>query len=836
MSKQKHTFYQQDVVGALKQLNSSQNGLSPTEAEHRLKHFGPNVLTSKGVPLWKKIIEPFYNIFVSILLLAIFISVISGKTIDAIIVSAVVVMNAFIFYVQQFSVAKALKDLKSQEKSPVTVVRGGKPIEIESDYIVPGDIIYLFEGMKVPADGRVIEAESLSINESMLTGESLPVAKYTAAMSKQAEIFDQTNMVFKGTVVQSGSGQFVATATGNHTEIGGITKLIVASDLTSTPIEKKIDSITKKLVSIVTVVGTIVFILSLFRGTEITEALRFSLALAVAAVPEGLPVTLTIVLLLSAKKMAKSNALIKRLSSIETLGAITLIATDKTGTLTQNSLSISEVHGNTAQLNKVAAHAIIEKNGIVADPLDAILKDHFLPKHKPSGKHIKDFPFNQDLLCSGSLWEYNGKKTLFLKGAPEALLPQKNITASFQKSLDQFTAKGYRTLAFSSLSVSKTPNELSTNHINNATLAGLVAFSDPLRPEIPEAVQHAKEAGIHVVMLTGDHINTAQQIALQAGIIHSNDQQVIDGTSIDKMDASQLASTIQHANVFARVLPKHKYAFLKAIKGKEITAMTGDGVNDTPALVEADAGLSMGSGTDAAKDVSDIILMDDNFATIVKAIELGRTVIANIKKMLFYLLTTSVSVALTTVGSLALGLPLPVTAIQILWINIVTDGFTVLPLGLSPGEKHHMTTPPNNPKAPLLSIALQTRIIVNGLTMAAMTLFVYNYFESYGEAYATAAAFATLASVQWANALNANFEKASWIKNFAKPNLWLFGSITVALLVQLAAMYGPFSKFFGVAPLAIGHLVALMILPCVILLLVSDLHKLITKVVSKPAA
>lgn len=831
-------WYSLSTSEVLAELQTSSKGLSQSEVAKRLAQYGANKIAPKKQSWIKRLLEPFTSLFVGVLLIAIVISLVMHENLDAAVIGFVVTMNAMIEYFQQYSVNKVLKDLKGREDGNITVRRDGETQEIGAEQLVPGDIVYIFEGMKIPADGRLIENTSLTIDEAILTGESLPVTKTTDKISKKVEVFDQKNMVFKGTIAHSGNGMFVVCGSGNQTELGSISELASEGDIGRTPIEKKIDDITRKLIIGVASIGVLVFGLALLRGITAAEALRFSLSLVVSVVPEGLPVTLTVVLLLSAKKMARHKALVKKLSSIETMGAVTLIATDKTGTLTKNKLEIAEKYDPAKALNQTAALCINKQNGVAFDPLDELLAENFA--HRQAAlKRQEDFSFDQQLRLSGVLYKNaSNKYVLYIKGAPEKLIAKLSSTkqASVKKLLDEYTRKGHRTIAFAHINLLKPVAALKELKLGDIILDGLVGLADPMRREVPAAIAEARAAGINVVMLTGDHKNTAEEIARQAGLIqHSNE--VADSTLLESPKNAKIMQTLlERIHVFGRVLPKHKFNFLKSLHDSEVTAMTGDGVNDIPALVEADAGLAIGSGTDAAKDASDIVLLDDNFATIVETVRLGRSVIANIRKMVFYVISTGIGEASTMIGALLLALPLPVTAVQILWLNLVTDGFTLLPLGLGKPEKHQMQNPPYDPKASLLSKALASRMIISGVAMAVVALLIFNALLPKGHAYAQTAAFVSLAVAQWANALNANFETHSWVRNFTHPNYKLFIGLMFSIAFQIFALYGPLGTAFGTVELGWADLAISIIAPTIVVLSVVDLHKLILKHSGKHAA
>lgn len=836
-STKEKNIYNLDIDDVLLRLGSSHKGLKSAESSKRLKIYGTNELSVEKAPIWKKIIEPFTSYFVIVIIFAAILSVIKKEWFEAIIISIIVVVNALIYYFQQISASKALKALMSQDRQKVAVLRdGSKDESIYVEYLVPGDIVRVHEGMKIPADGRIIDSNHIQIDESVLTGESLPIHKHAAAIDGTKQIYDQENMLFKGTYVHAGSGLMVISGTGNETQLGAINTLASEADKGKTPIEQKIDDLTKKLLIGIGIVTVIVFALALYRGLELADAIKFTIALAVSAVPEGLPVAMTLVLLISARRMTKQKALVRKISAMETMGAVTLIATDKTGTITKNQLSVTDsfsTHGDTNTFHQHMLASLNGSEGTSDDPLDQIIystiKDASLPK---TWKKVKEFPFNQQLRLSGTVWQYPGGYQLFVKGAPEQIMfhcqkEKPAIMTDAKAHLEKFTTRGYRTIGFASKKLSKAPEKLDHDILTNMSFNGFVGLSDQLRPKVKQAIAEAHDAGIKVVMLTGDHVQTAGYIASQVGIAkHSSE--ISDSSMLDNKNPKKIWESLEDIKVFGRVLPKHKFALLKAVKGHEITAMTGDGVNDIPALVEADAGLAMGSGTDAAKDASDIVLTNSNFHTIVSAVKAGRTVLANIRKMVVYLLATSGGEVLTMLVALLVGIPLPLTAVMILWVNLVTDGISVIPLGLSPAESHHMKQPPRHPKDPLLDKVLASRAILLAIALATCTLVVFNLNLEKGHQYAQTAAFLGLIVVQWANALNMNFEFKSWVYNFIQPNYKLLIAIGASIVINIFVFTTDLKLFFGLESIeAIDALIAI-IFPSTVALVVSDMHKIIS--------
>lgn len=831
-------LYTLDIEQTLHEFKSSRSGLTAHVVAHRQEQFGPNALHSKKQSLLKRMVEPFSSVFVIVLLIALALSILEHKTADALVIGVIVIVNAIIYYVQQASVSRVLKTLQRQDIALVDVIRDGKTARIPSEELTLGDIVHVVEGAKVAADGRLVEANQLQVDESILTGESLPVRKHAGALQGEQPLYEQKNMLFKGSYIKGGSGLMLVTAIGNATQLGGISALASSVEVVKSPIEQKIDSFTRKLMLVIVICAAIAVWLATVRGTTLDEAFRFSLTLVVSAVPEGLPVALTIVLLLSARRMAKVHALVKKISSIETMGAITLIATDKTGTITQNKLSIADkmtTHTRTESFDEVIRAAINNSGDHAGDPLDEILEDSVAHVHLPtSWQKVKDFPFNQQLRISGVLWKHGHGYTLYIKGAPEQVLglctQQRHVGRD--KALQTFTSRGYRTIALAHKDFTGPQPHFDKSMLHDLSFDGFVGMADELRPKIAEAVADAHRAGIKVVMLTGDHTATAGHIAQKVGIA-DNLHQVSDSAILANGSPEDIRRALQTTRVFGRVLPEHKYALLKATRGYEITAMTGDGVNDIPALVQADTGLAMGSGTDAAKDASDIVLMDDNFHTIVAAIRSGRTVLANIRKMLVYLLSTSSGEVLTMLTALVLGIPLPVTAIQILWVNLVTDSVTVIPLGLSPEEPHSMQERPRNPRASLLNKRMVSRIAIMSVSICITVLTIFKLNLAQGLAVAQSLAFLSLVVIQWANALAANFEYKSWINNFTHPNKKLLLAIGGSIVLQCLVYTTSLGSFLGVVALDANDVAIAVVVPIVVAFVMSDVHRVIANLLEK---
>lgn len=831
-------YYNHTVDDVLKEFGTSRDGLTQHQYLQSLQKFGPNRLTIKGQPLWRKIVAPFANVFVAVLTVAAIISLATGHAIDAVIIASIIFVSAIIYYVQQYSTDRVLNALKKHDAQTVTALRDGQPTLIDSEQIVPGDILLIGEGEKILADARIIHDEQVRTNEAMLTGESLPITKHTHALEKEHPVYEQSNMLFQGSFIVSGQATAVVVSTGSSTEFGKLATLAAPSAVVS-PAQKKIDTLVTRLISVIAVVVVLVFGLAMLRGMELLEALRFVLSLAVAAVPEGLPVAVTVVLVLGMRSLAKHKALARSMKAIENIGIITTIASDKTGTLTKNKLSVQESwlspsYENTQMVEWVDLAANATKSSS-ADPLDgafsSYVKEHHYKGH-PGRTVLTSFPFDQDLAMSGNVWQTGDEYEVVIKGAPEKI-----ITAAFgdshsaqrseaEKVLHHYTGLGYRVIALARRKqLTSAPESLHDAAARSFELIGLVAIADELRPEAAAAIKAAHTAGITVRMVTGDHVETAYAIGSKLGLARHRDQ-VLDCREIGEMSDEELAQKIRDIRVFARVVPEAKHRILGILKTTEITAMTGDGVNDVPALTNAHVGIAMGSGSQIAKESGDIVLLDDNFATIVTAVEGGRIVYDNIRRMLTFLLTTTLAGVATILLALVSGLPLPLIAVQILWINLVTDTIFAIPLGLEPGEKDTMTRPPRAASAPILEREVIIRIVIVGVVMALTTTAIFVYALGQDSlAYAQTLAFTSLVVAQWVNAVNVRSEFTSVFKRIFVPNYFLLVGASIAIMLQIAVLFGPLSGVLQVVPVRPSDLVGALVLISVLVVASAELHK-----------
>lgn len=828
--------YNKSVSATLHDLDTSEHGLSGIEATERRRIHGPNSIRVKGEPLWRKIVEPFANIFMLVLFVAAVISIFHGDTLDAVIIIAIIAISAIIYYIQRLSTDRILKSLQQHDVQAINTLRDGKTVKLDAIELVPGDIIILSEGEKVPADARLVEVNNVRTDEALLTGESLPITKQIETLHGEKEIYEQSNMLFQGSFIVAGEATAVIVNTGNDTEFGQLAKL-ASNNETASPVQQKIDKLITQIIAVVVAMAIVAFGLSMLRGMELAETIRFVLALSVSAVPESLPVAISVILVLGMRRMAARKALVRNMRAIESIGALTTIATDKTGTLTKNKLTVQAIwHPNNSHHH---IHEFIQKTvnntGAKAhDPLDIALIEYAQQQKTPSapGTLLASLPFDQAVAMSGNMWQHGINYTLTVKGAPEHVLQRSTLADSEHEealvALHKLTGNGYRVIAIAQATLGKPITRFEEiSHHTKFEFIGFIAVADVLRPEAKKAIAMALEAGVTVRMITGDHMETAYHIARQLGMVSTRDQ-VFDSRHMSVMSDEELDRAIRDVRVFSRVTPEHKYRILELLKRHHITAMTGDGVNDVPALTNAHVGVAMGSGSQIAKDAGDIILLDDNFKSIIDAIHEGRVILANIRRMLYYLLATNAGEALTMMGALVVGMPLPLVPVQILWINLVTDSALVIPLGLEPGEKHIMKHAPKRPNAPILSRYLISRMVLIALSMAAITLTIYQVFQvQYGHEYAQTLAFSALVVMQWSNALNARSDYQSLLGRLRVWNSSFYVGLFIALFLQTMAIFGPLQSVLHIHPVAIGDLFITGVIAFIIPVIIAEVHKFI---------
>lgn len=817
----------------LTELRATEHGLSGSEAAERLKEYGPNLLKLRGEPLWKKLVEPFANIFMLVLFVAAGVSFWHHEIVDALIIAGIMLANAVIYYVQRFSTDRILRSLQKHDRLLVDVLRDGKTIQLDASQLVPGDVVIIEEGEKIPADCRIIEISSLRVDESQLTGESLPVEKQVEPVSDDSELYERSNMVYQGSFVVGGRGKVVIVATGNDTEFGKLAALSVTTNETS-PVQKRIDKLIAALIRIIAGVAAAAFVLSLYRGMDVAEAVRYVLALSVSAVPESLPVAITVVLVLGMRRMAKKKALVKNTGAIETVGTVTVIASDKTGTLTKNQLTVQKIwspKGDTNAALHALTHAVNGRISKSQDPLDEAIERYLNNKH--TGKKplpLVVLPFDQATAMSGNIYHAGDDYELYVKGAPEHVMERCKLSKKAEEAvsaeLHSFAGSGFRVIALAHTKLLRPFETLADMPKKTEfTFDGLIAVADILRTEAPAAIKKARAAGIRVYMVTGDHFETAFHIARELGIVEHPDE-VFDSRRMQGISDEKLAEIIETTRVFARVIPENKHRLLTILNKNHITAMTGDGVNDVPALANAHVGLAMGSGTSIAKDAGDIILLDNNFRSIVEAVHEGRTVYANIKRMVAYLLSTNAGEVVVALSSLVAGIPVPIVPVQILWINLVTDTCMVIPVGLEPGERRNMLVPPKPANASLFSKFFLTRIVTTAATMAVLTLIIYtSYLSSSGLDYARTIAFHALVVMQWASAFNSRSDYESLLTRLRRFSPAFYIGLFVAIGMQVIAMSGTMHTFLHLTTVSLNDLFFVTIVSFVTPIIIIELHK-----------
>lgn len=828
-------------------------GLEEKQIEKRRRQYGENVLESKKqISKWILFLKQFQDFMVLILLGATLIAGLLGEFIDAIAIMFIVLINGCIGYFQEQKAENSLEKLKELSAPIAAVRRDGRWMKIPSKEVVVGDIVRITSGDRIPADIRIIRATSLETEESALTGESLPVAKHTNAIkTDELGAQDQTNMGFMGTLVTRGSGEGIVVATGMRTVMGQIAKLMDNTEKTITPLEMKLAELGKILIVVALLLTVLVVGVGIFQGHPVYEMFLAGVSLAVAAIPEGLPAIVTVALSLGVQRMIRKKAIVRKLSAVETLGCASVICSDKTGTMTENQMTVKEVYLNGKTLyvtgdgyqtkgdfffhkqklddshpnlknmllyGMLCNHASIVtqkgNNRIDGDPTDGALlvaayKLGLQTPNKQPYRILKEIPFDSNRKRMSMVVEdENGMRLLITKGAPDILLPKsshiqteegkvvltKERIKSTEKAIVQMAEKALRTIA---VGVRILPNSVSLDSPmleEELTLFGLYGLMDPPRKEVKPAVQECKEAGIKTVMITGDHVHTAKAIAKHLDILPEGGN-VLEGKALAQMSDEELAASMDDTYVFARVTPEHKLRIVKAFqKQGHIVAMTGDGVNDAPAMKASDIGISMGiSGTDVTKEASSLVLMDDNFATIKSAIKEGRNIYENIRKFIRYLLASNVGEILVMLFAMLLALPLPLVPVQILWVNLVTDGLPAMALGVDKAEDDVMKRGPRNPREGIFSRGLGYKIISRGILIGIVTLlaFIVAYQNTPENlVYAQTIAFSTLVVAQLIHVFDCRSEKSIFARNFFE-NGYLILAVLSSLLLLLVVIYFP---------------------------------------------
>ncbi len=872
-------YHQKSIEQTIEAVGSSLKGLSTEEARRRLAKYGQNELREKKKKTaLAMFLGQFTDFLILVLIGAAIIAGFIGEPVDTIAIIVIIVLNAIIGFVQEYRAEQAMAALKKMAALVATVVRDGATGAIPAKEIAPGDVVVLEAGNIVPADMRLIEIANLRTEEAPLTGESVPVEKHTEPLAdERLPVGDRKNMAYKGTAIAYGRGKGVVVATGMETQIGEIAALIQGEEEVRTPLQKRLALFGKKLAVAILVICGVVFAAGLMRGEPVLRMLLTAISLAVAAIPEALPAVVTISLALGARKMVKQNALMRKLPAVETLGSVTYICSDKTGTLTQNRMTVETVYVNgqvrgagglgdavggikpgDANLLSLVLTALALSNDVTVDgegnPLgdpteialfrlakayglsNDLVKEQFL--------RINEIPFDSERKCMTTYHRWpDGKYVSFTKGAVESIAenirtilidqgagePDKKEILKINEGM---ASQGMRVLGIAMRRWETIPDAPTPeNTERDLELIGLVGLIDPPREEAAAAVLSCMDAGIRPVMITGDHPLTAAAIAARLGITRDGSQAVVTGRELEDMTLEEFEKRVENIRVYARVAPEQKLKIVKALQNKgQFVAMTGDGVNDAPALKRADIGVAMGiTGTDVSKEAAHMILLDDNFATIVKAVREGRKIYDNIRKFIKYLLTTNSGEIWTLFLAPLVGLPVPLLPIHILWVNLMTDALPALALSLEPEEGDVMKRPPRRPKESIFAQGLGVHAIWVGLLMGIMVLAVQGWSIGSGNRYWQTMVFTVLCLTQLGHVLAIRSERESLFTIGLLSNKSLLGAVLLSFLFQMATLYVPFlNPIFHTEPLAAADLAITIVLSSIVFFAV-EIEKLIRR-------
>lgn len=856
-----HTLDKKEVAHSLE--TNLEKGLSSQVAAERLKTYGPNeLLGKKGLTIWEMLLGQFKDFLVLILIAASLVSLFIGEVTDSIVIILIVILNAILGVVQEFRASKALEALKKMAAPEARVVRDGRILEVPTRELVPGDLVLLEAGNYVPADLRLVESINLKVDEASLTGESVPVEKKAdAVFEEDIPLGDRFNSAYMGTVVTYGRGKGIVVSTGMNTQIGLIAEMLESYQEEETPLQKRLKEFGKILgIASLSVCG-LVFVLGFVRGIPVLEMFMTAVSLAVAAIPEGLPAIVTIVLALGMQRMVKRHSIIKKLHAVETLGSVTVICSDKTGTLTQNEMTVTKIYTGdrlysvTGEGYKPYGEFMV--NGSKIDPnmdphmrllltIGALCNDSKLEEGKGEREEekswrilgdptegalvvvaakagifpgdlekimprLQEIPFDSDRKRMSTLHPCGEGYVAYIKGAPDVMLDLSSkiyrdgravpITGEDREEIlrvnRQMAGQALRVLALGYKELNSIPGEPKPEDIErDITFVGLVGMIDPPRPEVKEAIKVCKEAGIKPVMITGDYKDTALAIANQLEMV--DDSRVLTGAELDVITDEELVVAAREVFVYARVSPIHKLRIVDAIKKNgHIAAMTGDGVNDAPALKKADIGVAMGiTGTDVAKETADMILTDDNFASIVAAVEEGRVIYSNIRKFIFFLLSCNIAEILIILVAMLVGLPVPLKPIQLLWLNLLTDAFPALALGMEQREPGIMNRPPRNPDEPIMDRRMKWQIGIQSsfMTLAVLGAFVYALTFLGDIPTARTYAFAALIFSELLRAYTSRSEVHSVFRIGIFSNKYMIGGTLLSFLLLLAVIYVPYLR------------------------------------------
>ena len=840
MDEMKKRIWEKTQMELFRELGCRAEGLTAAEAGARLETCGPNELRSGGKKSVARVfLEQFRDFLVVILILAAAVSAALGDGESALVILAVITMNAVLGTVQTVKAAASLDSLKRMSAPTAKVLRDGHVVQIPGREVVPGDVVVLEAGDSVCADGRLLESASLKCDESVLTGESLPVEKDVEPIGGEAALGDRRNMVFSGSFVTYGRGRFLVTATGMDTEVGKISALLKGAEEKKTPLQVSLDRFGRRLSAIILAICAVLFGVSVaVRHENVMNAFLFAVALAVAAIPEALSSIVTIVLSFGTQKMARENAIIRKLQAVEGLGSVSVICSDKTGTLTQNRMTVRKLYtagrvmdASDADFSDpiqepllrsalLCSDATVDDSGEVGDPTETALvrlgEDHGFDEAAARARwpRLAELPFDSNRKLMSTVHQMEGGRLMVTKGAVDVLLDRCILSPAERTAAEQaneaFSKEGLRVLAFACRPIDRA--SVSLEDENGLDFLGLIAMMDPPRVESKRAVAACIAAGIRPVMITGDHKVTAAAIAKEIGIL-TDDTLAVEGTVLDGMSEGELKDYVPRVSVYARVTPEHKIRIVRAWQARgALVAMTGDGVNDAPALKQADIGVAMGvTGTEVAKDAAGMVLADDNFATIVQAVKNGRNVYANIKKAIQFLLSGNMAGILTVLYASLMGLPVPFAAVHLLFINLLTDSLPAIALGLEPHRDEVMGEKPRPRDEGILTRSFLTSVGVEGLVIALAAIAAFHTGLRHGEAVGSTMAFATLCLSRLFHGFNCKAERPVLLTKQFWDNRWLLGAFAAGAALLGAVLLVPtLEPLFRVTKLSAGLLAAVV--------------------------
>jgi Ca2+-transporting ATPase len=818
-------------------LNTSPSGIDNISAAQRLEEYGKNQITDKKKKsVFQMLLHQLTDFMILILIAAAIISGVLGDVTDTVIILAIIILNAVVGFIQEYRAEKAMEALKQMAATNARILREGKTIDVPASDLVPGDVVVLEAGNIIPADLRFFETHQIKVDESTLTGESHNVEKNPIELPEgDHPLGDRINMGFKGTFITNGRAFAYVVETGMNTELGRIAKMI-QTDETSTPLQKRLAAFGKRLSVVILIICAVIFVIGWLQGENILTMLLTSISLAVAAIPEALPALITIVLAFGAERLVKSNALIRKLPAVETLGSVTYICSDKTGTLTLNKMTVQEVFetednkinsvfsNENALLYAMALNNDVSKDkdgkwlgdstevALVQYAFDNKLERSFLETKFP---RIAELPFDSTRKSMTTLHQTENGIIAITKGAVDVLFGklnqnQKSYIPEFDLKVNEMAEKGYRVLGYAIKILPSLPENLNADEIESSlTLIGFAGMIDPPREEAKQAVAECKQAGIIPVMITGDHKLTAKAIAKQLGIISLEDDMVLNGTELANLSEDDFDEIVEKVRVYARVNPEQKLKIVRALQNRnQYVAMTGDGVNDAPALKNADIGIAMGiNGTEVSKEASHMILLDDNFATIVVAVKHGRRIFDNILKFIKYTMTSNSGEIWAILLAPFFSLPVPLLAVHILWINLVTDGLPGLALASEPSETNIMKRPPRNPKQNIFTVGMVIHILWVGFLMGVVTLAMQAWTIHSGNSHWQTMAFTVLCFSQMGHVMAIRSEEESIFKIGVFSNKPLLGALLLTVALQMMIIYTPFfNDIFKTQPLTINEL------------------------------